>query len=252
MLTRIYLTGRIAIEHDGAIRVDEKDLPGRQGRLGFAYLTAHRRMPLLRAGLVEALWPDDDERESDTGFSAILSRLRALLKKAGLNDAAITSDRGSVSLQLPGDIWIDLEAAANAVDLSDGALRRGDRGAAWGHANVAIVIAKRPFLQGEDAPWIVGWRQKLQSIHVRALHALVSISADNGEPGVAIQHAEEILDLEPYRETAYQDLMRLHAAMGNCAEALRIFSRCRDRLKNELGTTPSAKTLDVWSTIEPT
>ena len=30
-----------------------------------------------------------------------------------------------------------------------------DRAAAWGHANVAIVIAKRPFLQGEDAPWLL-------------------------------------------------------------------------------------------------
>lgn len=250
MATRLYLTGRMAIEHDGAIRVDEKDLPGRQGRLGFAFLVAHRRVPVLREALVDALWPDGAEPESDTAFSAILSRLRALLKKAGLADSAILADRGSVSLQLPGDIWIDLEAAANAIDLCDGALRRGDRAAAWGHANVAIVIAKRPFLQGEDAPWITGWRQKVQAILVRALHGLVTISADNGEPAVAIQHAEEILEIEPYRETAYQELMRLHAAMGNRAEALLVFSRCRDRLKTELGTTPSAKTIDVWKAIE--
>jgi len=30
--TRIYLTGRIAAERDGRVRVDERDLPGRQGR----------------------------------------------------------------------------------------------------------------------------------------------------------------------------------------------------------------------------
>ncbi len=249
-MTRIYLTGRMAIEHDGVVRVDEKDLPGRQGRLGFAFLMAHRRVPVLREALVDALWPDGDEPDSDTSFSAILSRLRGLLKKSGLTDAAIVADRGSVSLQLPGDVWVDLEAAANAIDLCDGALRRGDRAAAWGHANVAIVIAKRPFLQGEDAPWIAGWRQKLQAILVRALQALVAISAENGEPSVAIQHAEEILEIEPYRETAYQELMRLHASMGNRAEAMLVFSRCRDRLKTELSTTPSAKTLDVWRAIE--
>ena len=62
--------------------------------------------------------------------------------------------------------------------------------AAWGYANVAIVIARRPFLAGAEAPWIESLRQRLQAIHLRALHGLVTISAANGEPAVAIQHAE--------------------------------------------------------------
>ena len=51
------------------MRVDEKDLPGRQGRLGFAFLMAHRRVPVLREALVDALWPDGDEPDSDTSFT---------------------------------------------------------------------------------------------------------------------------------------------------------------------------------------
>ena len=60
----------------------------------------------------------------------------------------------------------------------------------------------------------------------------------------------EILAIEPYRETAYQELMRLHAAMGNRAEALRIFARCCDLLKAELGTAPSPQTLAALRAIE--
>ena len=112
------------------------------------------------------------------------------------------------------------------------------------------MIARRPFLSGEEAPWIEGRRAELTATLVRALHGLVMISAANGEPRVAIQHAEEILEVEPYRETAYQDLMRLHAAMGNRAEALRVFARCRDRLRAELGITPSPQTEGVWRAIE--
>jgi DNA-binding SARP family transcriptional activator len=250
LVTRIYLTGRLAIEHDGRVRVEERDLPGRQGRLGFAYLVAHRHRPVLREALADVLWPDGDAPDGDATFSAVLSRLRSLMRKAGLADAAITVDHGAVSLRLPKGAWVDIEAAANAIDLCDGALRRGDRVTAWGHANVAIVIAKRPFLQGAEAPWIETWRQKLQAIVVRALHGLVTVSALNGEPAVAIQHAEEILALEPYRETAYQELMRLHAAMGNRAEALRVFARCRDLLQADLQTTPSPQTLAAWRAIE--
>jgi len=38
--TRIYLTGRLAIEHAGQLILDEAAFPGRQGRLVFAYLAA--------------------------------------------------------------------------------------------------------------------------------------------------------------------------------------------------------------------
>jgi DNA-binding SARP family transcriptional activator len=232
------------------MRVDERDLPGRQGRLAFVYLAAHRHRPTRRDDLMDVLWGDSPPQEFEVTFSAVLSRLRGLLRKAALGDAAIDAEHGSIYLRLPPGAWIDLEAAANAIDLCEGALRRGDMGEAWGHANVAIVIGRRPFLPGDEAPWIEGWRAKLTATLVRGLHGLITISAANGEFAVAIQHAEEILEIEPYRETAYQELMRLHAAMGNRAEALRVFARCRDRLRAELGTTPSPETQDVWRAIE--
>jgi SARP family transcriptional regulator, regulator of embCAB operon len=36
--------------------------------------------------------------------------------------------------------------------------------------------------------------------------------------------------------------MRLHAGMGNRAEALRVFERCRTLLREELGASPSPQT----------
>ena len=38
-----------------------------------------------------------------------------------------------------------------------------------------------------------------------------------------------MVQFEPFRETAYQLLMRMHAAAGDRAEALRVFARCRER-----------------------
>ena len=250
MATRIYLTGRLAVEHGGHARIDERDLPGRQGRLAFVYLVAHRHRPVLRDDLIDVLWPGGEPPEGDTTLSAVLSRLRSLLKRADVGDAGIDVDGRTLSIRLPGDAWVDLESAANAVDVCEGALRQGDRGGAWGHANVAITIATRPLLSGEEAPWITGWRTKLLALRVRALHALVTISAANGEPAVAIQHAEEILAIDPYREPAYQELMRLHAAAGNRAEAFRVFCRCTERLRTELGTKPSSRTEQIWKAIE--
>jgi hypothetical protein len=38
MPLRIYLTGRVLVEDDGRILLDERRLMGRQGRLTFGYL----------------------------------------------------------------------------------------------------------------------------------------------------------------------------------------------------------------------
>ena len=103
--------------------------------------------------------------------------------------------------------------------------RRGDTATAWSLANVAVVISKRPFLADVEAPWIESQRSALRAMQMRALQCLVNVSANNSEPLLAVQHALEMIELEPFRETAYQLLMKMHAAAGDRAEALRVFAK---------------------------
>jgi DNA-binding SARP family transcriptional activator len=56
---------------------------------------------------------------------------------------------------------------------------------------------------------------------------------------VAVKVAEDLVTLEPLRETAYGWLMRAQSGAGNRAEALRTYHRCREILGNELGVSPS-------------
>ncbi len=190
------------------------------------------------------LWPGEEPAASDSGLSAVLSKLRAALRRLGWSEAeaGIEQRSGCLALRVPPETWIDVEAAANAIDEAEGALRRGDARAAWGPANIAASIARRPFLAQSEAPWIEARRAAHRAMLVRALQCLTTISAGNGEGPLALQYAAEIVDLEPFRESAYQQLMRLHAAAGNPAEALRVFARCRGWLRDELGTSPSPQT----------
>ena len=84
---------------------------------------------------------------------------------------------------------------------------------------------------------------------MRALQCLVTVSAGNAEPLLAIQHATEMVELDPFRETAYQLLMKMHAAAGDRAEALRVFAKCRELLRDELGVSPSPQTEAVYLEI---
>jgi Adenylate and Guanylate cyclase catalytic domain len=137
---RIQLCGRLGVELDG--RRIEDMLPGRQGRLLLAYLALNRRRPVARDELVEALWPERAPSGADASLSALLSKLRRALGHDLLDG------RSSVQLQLPGDSWLDVEAALEAIHRAESALQRSDWGAAWSAARVTLHIARRPFLAG--------------------------------------------------------------------------------------------------------
>lgn len=246
---RIYLAGRIGIELGDRL-IDERDLPGRQGRLAFALLAANRGRATPRDALADALWPEGLPNSWDIALSAILSNLRTVLARVGLDRSRVISTAsGSCQLHLPVDTWVDLEAAARAVDEAEGALRRGDPMQAYGWAGVATAIARRPLLANESGAWLDLQRAELRGLLIRALDCCAEIFTWNGETTLAVEAAEETLTLEPYRETGYQRLMRVHAAAGNRAYALRTYERCRTLLAEELGVDPSPQTEAVYRQI---
>ncbi len=105
------------------------------------------------------------------------------------------------------------------------------------------MIARRPFLPGEEAPWIEARRARLRSLLVRGLHILSQITAlERRACSLALQYATEIIELEPFQETGYRHLMQMHAQMGNRGEALRVFGKCRELFRDELGADPSQET----------
>ena len=73
--TRIELCGRLLVEVGGEALHGR--LPGRQGRLLFAYLVLHRDRPVRRDELVDALWSEDGQPASgDALLRPPLSRLQ--------------------------------------------------------------------------------------------------------------------------------------------------------------------------------
>jgi DNA-binding SARP family transcriptional activator len=126
-----------------------------------------------------------------------------------------------------------------AIDEAEGLLRLGHGYQGLGRACVAAAIARRPFLPGEEGPWITAVRHRLRATLIRALDYLVEAWLASGEGALAVQTAAEVVALEPYRESAHLRLMRVQAALGNRAEALRAYERCRSVLRDGLGADPS-------------
>lgn len=246
-MIRVYLTSEVRIEN-GPVLVGERDLPGRQGRVALAMLVAERDRPITRDALAEELWPGDPPPAWEKAVMAIVSKLRAALRRAGLDDALATSF-GCYQLKLPADAWVDIEAAADAVHQAETLLANDDPRGAYTWAAVGYFVGRRPFLVGEDGPWVRRTRVRLREVYLRALDCCIVSLAANGELADAIQAGEDALAIEPFRETTYQRLMTALAGAGNRAEALRLYERCRSVLAEELGIPPSPATNAVYAAI---
>jgi SARP family transcriptional regulator, regulator of embCAB operon len=245
---RVHLTGRVEIDgRDRQIR--EGSFPSRQALLVFVFLTAERARPVAASTLADLLWPDEQRPSAwETSLSAILSRLRALLRPLQ-PDLGINRRFGAVQLELPPGSWVDIEAAAAAVDDAEGHWRKQRNLEAWGSANVAVCIAREPLLPDYEGTWLQRRRSQLRDILRRGLMVLSNVSLGNREADLALLYAQQLVELDPLRESGYSQLMRVHAAVGNRGEALQVYARCRERLREELGASPSAETEAVFLDI---
>ena len=238
---RVYVAGRVCVE-DGERLVDERALPGRQGRLVVAFLVAERARQVPRDELADLLWPSGLPRSWETALSALLSKARTALGSSVDLETAFGCHR----LVLPPGTWVDIEAAVASLDRAEGAWRAGDLDGAWSGATVASAVARRPFLAGEEGEWVEARRRRLGDVLVRSLDVLADVWNQRGDFALAAKVAEEALALEPFRESGYRRLMQARLGAGDRAEALRVYERCRRLLADELGADPSSETAAMY------
>ena len=231
--TRIQLCGRFAARVAGR-RIDH-ELPGRQGRLLFAYLAVHRDRVASRDELAEAVWPRGLPSAPDQALSALLSKLRRLLPDGALEG------RSAIRLALGRHARVDVEAARDGIHRAEALIAAGDWYASIGPTLVAHNISQRRLLPGEEGAWIDEQRRELEDIQVRALECTArrSLAIGGAEIGVAERTARRLIELARYRESGYALLMDAFERQGNIAEALRVYENLRGLLRDELGAAPS-------------
>lgn len=233
---KINLCGRLSVTWDGAQL--EGDLPGRQGRLLFAYLVLNRSHPVRRDQLVEALWADEGLPSGGDGLLAPpLSRLRKALGPGRLEG------RTELSLTLGEDVRIDWEVAQESLAKTQELLAVGDAQGAWDKAVEAEATFGGGLLPGLEARWIDELRALLEEFRLKSLEAIARAGARLGptELARAERAARAAVEASPFRESARAALIEVLRAQGNIAEALRSYEELRVLLREELGTFPSAE-----------
>ena len=234
--TRIQLCGRLRV--DIGQRHVTPALRGRQGRVLLAYLVLNRKRSVSRDELIEAIWPGAAPHDPSASLRTQLSHLRSALGVEAL------AGRDTVELRLPENVWIDIEAAEQAIDIADSALASAEWKDAWVRAHISLNISGRPFLSGFEATWVDEVRHELSELELRSLEAIsrAGVGLGGSELAGAERSARALIRAAPFRETGYLNLMEALVASGNTAEALRTYEELRRLLRDELGSAPGAET----------
>ena len=210
----------------------------------FTYLVVNRHRHVSRDELAEALWQEPDPAAVDARLNPLLSKLRRVF------GPDTVEGRSTVRLKL-GDVWVDLEAALEAIHRAESSVIQREWLRAWGPVLIALFVAERDFLAGEDAPWIDEVRHQLGFLHLRALecYAATGLGIGGTELAAAVRASRQLIRLAPLRESGYRYLMEALAAQDNLAEALRVYGLLTDCLREQLGVSPSPATRILYERL---
>lgn len=185
--------------------------------------------------LGEALWPEADGDLARQNLKAAVHRLRRLI---GVETVVVR--QGRIGLD-PRHCWVDLWALERRLS---GLLGTEPAPSASLEAEVDAVIRlyRGPFLQGEEAAWVLAPRERLRSRFLRAIDRAAKALCEHKACEQSLRCYEKAADIDPLSERFIQGLMRSHRCLNRPADGLLAYARFRHLLEATLGITPSRET----------
>lgn len=215
-----------------------------------AYLAVEAERPHRREKLAGLLWPDWPERSARASLRRALANLRQVIGDREAIPPFLDISRQTIQFNSASDAWIDVTAFIRLLEA------KGPPQQTIRQLEEAVELYRGSFLEGfsiGDSPAFEEWallnRERLHRLVVEALHRLAGCHEERGGYERALQHAWRQVNLDPWREKAHRQLMRLLALSGQRGAALPQYETCRHLLSEELGVEPAEETTRLYEQI---
>ncbi len=207
-----------------------------------AYLLLHRHTPQSRQQIAFRLWPDSSDSQARTNLRRNLHSLRQVFPDS---EQFIAVDTQSIQWRLESPYTLDVNEFERAVSLfvdqSDELVtRQPEQLKTIGSAlQQAVKLYEGKLLPSCYDEWIEAERERLHQSCIQAYAGLLQLLQIQRDHSQVIRYAQQLLQMDPLSETAYEYLMRSHLANGDRTQALQVYHRCMTTLQEELGIDPS-------------
>ncbi len=251
------------------------------------YLAVESDRPHSRETLAGFLWPDQPGRSARQNLRQALFNLRQTIHDRDAEPPFLRITRRTIQFNPDSDYWLDVAAFSAYVATSEAHPAKKQpfapppnpapavshktkdiTGVLGAHHRTetcescirqleqAIALYRGSFLEGffvdesvlfED--WILLLRERFHRLALDALYDLAAYYERRRDYDRARRYARRQVELEPWREEAHQQLMRLLARSGQRSAALAQYDACRRILAEELKVKPHQETTALYQRI---
>ena len=191
----------------------------------FAYLALAPR-PVPRGELASRFWPDVLDQSARASLRSALWTLRRQIGDA----LAVEGERVGLNSSDPETVWIDVrEFERLAADDPRGALE----------------LSHGDLLEGLDDDWAVEARDRHRARVIELLETMAADAQQRGNPREAIELTRRQVEHDRFDEAAHRRLIERLDQAGDRAGAIRTYRTLAERLRRELGVTPSRQTREL-------
>lgn len=254
---------RLELFYLGAFEVllDGKPVTGFESskvRALLAYLGIEHDRPHSREKLAGLFWPEQSEETAKKNLRQALSNLRKNLDETTNPNPVLIVTPDSIQIHSGEMVWSDTATfSENMVcceahrhrylETCQPCIRR---------LQEMVVLYRGDFLQGffidgclEFEDWLLILRERLHQQVLVVQHTLARHHEQRGEITQALYYARRQVELDPWREEAHQQFIRLFAMNGQRSAALRQYDICRKVLAEELGVEPAPETTELYLAV---
>ncbi len=210
----------------------------------------------------DALWPDADGDTARISFKTTLHRLRKIVENSVNNFLGRSDD--SDNKGLPGDAviqysdarlslnsrfcWVDVRAFERMLCKAEKPEEKEpDR---IKLLEKAVDMYKGHFLKDDSGKtWIFPAQERMRSKFLNAITLIGKWHENEGTPEKAISFYHRGLEIDDLAEEFYYALIKCNKELGNKAEAIKIYNRCKKILSTQLGIEPSPETERIYASI---
>jgi DNA-binding SARP family transcriptional activator len=227
---------------------------GRRKALALLAYLAATEAPHSRDALATLFWPACGQSQARANLRTCLSTLNQ-----NLGHGLLAAEQETVTLASGPLLWTDVRDFQGLLEGCPAHSRRPEAGCpeCLSRLEEAAALYRNDFLFGFSLPdcrdfdeWQFQEAERLRAELAAALRLLAEGLEAGGRAGQAIVYARRRIVLDPLEEAAHRQLMRLYAADGRQAAALRQYRECLRMLREELGVEPDRETAELGSAIE--
>ncbi len=243
----IRLFGGFSVQYEGE---PLPPLPSRSARLLLAWLALNAGRPQARSLLTDRFWPDAVEARARRRLSHALWQVQDGLGEMAPDHAYLVTRGDEVLFDAASPYTLDVEEFEQRLDRIDQSGTIDDAGLR--SLRRCVSLYQGDLLAGSYETWVLEEQERLRQRYVTALGRLVEASKKRGNFEEALTFAQRLTHQAPLREDVHREVMRLCVLLGQPSQALEQFERCRSVLMEELGTQPSAETVQLRARISET